>query len=257
MSKIVSRGLGKKALFVIIIIVVGGVAVGFFTDNRTLNSNPTFDTSQGAASLSSSFGAVPLTSNPYDYSQGLGSAVSSSTMVSSVTTVMATQTMTAGTSSAADGTTVIHPNTSPEQGASTPTSNTSASSGFIEFFSNVTLQVSSTQASLNKVIAVAYTYGGYVAFSSFNNYSSVAVIRVPASNYQSALTQIEELGNLSGFQTNSNDVAVQYTDLNATLQSLISEQASLLNLENRSTSLNSTLIIENELQGVNTQINEI
>ena len=257
MSKILSTGLGNKALFVIVIIVVGGVAVGFFTSSRTLNSNPTYETSQGAAGLNSSFGAVPLTSsNPYDYSQGLGNAVSSTTMVSAVTTVMATQTMTAG-STGSDGTTVIHPSTNPEQGASTAASNTSAPSGFIEFFSNVTLQVSSTQTSLNKVMAIAYTNGGYVAFSSFNNYSSVAVLRVPASNYQSALTQIEELGNLSGFQTNSNDVAVQYTDLNATLQSLISEQASLLNLENKSTSLNSTLIIENELQGVNAQINEI
>lgn len=257
LSKILSTGLAKKSLFVIIIIVVGGVAIGFFTNGKTY-SNPTYDSSQGAAGLNASFGAIPSTpSNPYDYSQGLGNAVSSTTVVSSMTTMIATETMTAGTTSAADGTTVVHPNINPEQGGSTATTNNSASSGFIEFFSNVTLQVSSTQASLNKVLAVAYTYGGYVAFSSFNNYSSVAVIRVPASNYQSALTQIEELGNLSGFQTNSNDVSVQYTDLNATLQSLISEQASLLNLENKSTSLNSTLIIENELQGVNTQINEI
>jgi len=50
---------------------------------------------------------------------------------------------------------------------------------------------------------------------------------------------------------------VQYTDLNATLQSLLTEQASLLGLESKSTSLNSTLLIENEIQGINTQINEI
>lgn len=164
--------------------------------------------------------------------------------------------MVAGATSAAGGTTVSLPNTSPEQSATTPT-NTSASSDFIEFFSNVTLLVSSPQTSLNKAMAIAYAYGGYVAFSSYNNYSSIAVLRVPASDYQPALTQIEGLGNLSGFQTNSNDVSVQYTDLNATLQSLLSEQTSLLSLENKSTSLNSTLIIENELQGVNTQINEI
>lgn len=250
---ILSSGTGKKALFVIIIIVVSGVAVGFLSINRTMNADQTFGTFAGSANLSSNFGNVP--SSP-DYSQGVGNALSSTTIASGMTTVVTTETMTAS-SGAAGSTTVIHPNPPPEQSGSAPSTNSSASSGFIEFFSNVTLQVSSPQASLNEAMAIAYTYGGYVAFSSFNNYSSVAVLRVPASNYQSALTQVEELGNLSGFQTNSNDVSVQYTDLNATVQSLLSEQASLLSLENKSTSLNSTLIIENELQGVNAQINEI
>lgn len=240
--------MGKKALFIVIIILVGGVAVGFLSTNRTQNLNPTFSAAPGIVHF-----APSLSSNPgsIDNTYGLGQAVSSTSVITAATTVMATTTITSATQ---DGTNIVNPN--PAKAGITPFQ-TNSSSSFIEFFSNVTIQVSSVQLSLNKAMAIAYTYGGYVAFSSYNNYSSVAILRVPASAYQTALGQVEQLGTLTGFQTNSNDVSVQYTDLNATLASLLSEQASLLNLENRSTSLNSTLIIENELQGVNAQINEI
>jgi hypothetical protein len=52
-------------------------------------------------------------------------------------------------------------------------------------------------------------------------------------------------------------VRVQYNDLNATLASLTTEQSSLLKLLNQSTNINSTLTIENQLQGVDKQINDI
>lgn len=222
-----------------------------------MNIDQTNGISAGSESFGASFGIVPSTNaNPYYYSQGVGQSGATTTVVSAITTDVTSESLPVN-SGATGGTTVVKPNASPQQSASTLVTNTSAPSGSIEFFSNVTVQVTSPQASLNKAIAIAYNYGGYVAFSSFDNYSSVAVLRVPAPNYQSALAQVEGLGNLTGFQTNSNDVSVQYTDLNATLQSLLSEQSSLLSLENKSTSLNSTLIIQNELQGVNTQINEI
>ena len=86
---------------------------------------------------------------------------------------------------------------------------------------------------------------------------SIAVLRIPTSNYASALSQIEGLGNLTGLSSSSNDVSIQYTDLNATLQSLLTEEASLLKLENESNSLNSTLLLEGQIQNVDTQINEI
>jgi len=121
----------------------------------------------------------------------------------------------------------------------------------------MTLQVVSSQTALSKATAIAYTYGGYPAFSSYSNVSSIAVLRIPASNYDQALAQIEGLGNLTGLVSNSNDVSIQYTDLNATLQSLLTEQASLLKLENASNSLNSTLLLEGQIQNINAQINEI
>jgi hypothetical protein len=50
---------------------------------------------------------------------------------------------------------------------------------------------------------------------------------------------------------------VQYADLNATLQSLLSEKAVLERFMNQSTSLNESLQIETQIQNVQSQINQI
>jgi hypothetical protein len=87
--------------------------------------------------------------------------------------------------------------------------------------------------------------------------SAYVVIRVPASQYQQTISKVEALGTLVTVTSNSNDVRVQYTDLNATLASLTTEQGALLRLLNQSASINTTLSIESQLQGVNQQINNI
>jgi len=82
-------------------------------------------------------------------------------------------------------------------------------------------------------------------------------MRVPAANYQEALAQVEGLGTLVNLRSSSNDVTVQYTDLNATLLSLQAEQASLLKILGQSTNINSTLNVESRIQGVDQQINAV
>ncbi|MDG6983343.1 MAG: DUF4349 domain-containing protein [Nitrososphaerota archaeon] len=131
------------------------------------------------------------------------------------------------------------------------------SGGLIEFSSQVTLQSPSPQQAASGVVALAYSSGGYVAYQSTYPSSANVVIRVPAADYQQVLAKVEALGTVEALTSNSNDVSVKYTDLNATLASLQTEQAALLRLLNSSTSVNSTLAIESQLQGVNQQINEV
>jgi hypothetical protein len=121
----------------------------------------------------------------------------------------------------------------------------------------VTLRVSSPSSALDRASAVAYSLGGYVAYSSLTNSSALVVLRVPAQNYQAALTEIKSLGSVVGATSTSNDVTVQFTDLNAVLASLTTEQTSLLRLLNQSTSLDSTLKIESILQEVNAHLNGV
>ena len=139
----------------------------------------------------------------------------------------------------------------------TAPSQSSSQSGSIEFFSNLTLQVSSPQSALTKAAGIAYSIGGYVAFSSSTNNSATAVLRVPASEYQNALTQVEAIGNMTNFFSTSNDVTIKYTDMNATLQSLLTERDAFVRLLNQSTRLNTTIAIEGYLQGVDAQINSV
>jgi len=140
--------------------------------------------------------------------------------------------------------------------SSTPANTSLGTGAEIEFSSDVSISCSAPQQTAAGVVALAYTVGGYVAYQSTYKDSAYVVIRVPASSYQSVLTQVEAMGNVSSLASNSNDVRVQYTDLNATLASLLTEQGALLRLLNQSASINTTLAIENQLQGVDQQIND-
>ena len=163
---------------------------------------------------------------------------------------------------ASSGTTVT---TTTTYAGSTPNSSTgnatqgapSESGGLIEFSSQVTLESASPQQTASQVVGIAYSVGGYVAYQSTYPSSANLVIRVPAADYQLILAKVEALDSVQALTSNSNDVKVQYTDLNATLESLQAEQAALLRLLNQSTSINSTLAIESQLQGVNQQVNEV
>ncbi|MDV3244529.1 MAG: DUF4349 domain-containing protein, partial [Nitrososphaerales archaeon] len=127
----------------------------------------------------------------------------------------------------------------------------------IEFFSNLTMESPAPSTLASKVVVLAYSVGGYVAYQSTLKDSAYLVVRVPAGSYQQVLGQIQALGNVTSLTSTSNDVTVKYTDLNATLASLITEQEALLRLINQSTSVNSTLAIETQLQYVNAQINSV
>jgi len=134
---------------------------------------------------------------------------------------------------------------------------TAGTGSMVEFSSDVTMTSPTPQATASSVVALAYTVGGYVAYQSTYTDSAYIVIRVPAAQYQQTLTSIEAMGTVTSLVSNSNDVRVQYTDLNASLASLKTEETALLNLLNKSTTVNSTLQIENTLQGVDQQINDI
>jgi PKD repeat protein len=158
---------------------------------------------------------------------------------------------------------LLQPNANQGQGGSpktgAPLSTTTGVNGSpdIEFFTNMTLQAASASSAFAKATVIAYSVGGYVSFSTETNSSALVVMRVPAANYQEALPQVEALGALVNLRSSSNDVTVQYTDLNATLLSLQAEQASLLKILTQSTNINSTLNVESRIQNVDQQINAV
>ncbi len=129
--------------------------------------------------------------------------------------------------------------------------------GSIEFSSDLSLRSSAPEQTASGLVALAYSVGGYVAYQSTYSDAANVVIRVPAGQYQAVLSKAEAMGTVLSLASNSNDVRVQYTDLNATLASLRTEQGALLRLLNESSTINSTLAIETQLEGVNAQINDI
>ena len=184
--------------------------------------------------------------------------------VGSTTTVMSTAIMSSTSAGPSSPQTILlQPNANQAQGGSpktaAPLSTTTGANGSrdIEFFTNMTLQATSASSAFAKATVIAYSVGGYVSFSTETNSSALVVMRVPAANYQEALAQVEALGTLVNLRSSSNDVTVQYTDLNATLLSLQAEQTSLLKILGQSTNINSTLDVESRIQNVDQQINAV
>ncbi|MHB8566847.1 MAG: DUF4349 domain-containing protein [Nitrososphaerales archaeon] len=241
----------RLAIYLFVFIIGAGAVVGIYQIYSAQNSNSV--QSLGLAPSTMPLGQLNGTNGgPAVFAGNSNYPYGAETIV----------TMSASTTS--PSTQVIVPNNQPDntQSSSAQSSTTGpqvnqSNSGFLEFFSNVTLEVDSPASSLKSVTALAYSLGGYIAYSYEQNTSALAVMRVPAGNYQSALNEIESLGNVSYSSSTSNDVSVKYTDMNATLQSLITEQGALIRLLNQSASVNQTLVIESQIQGVDAQINSI
>ena len=235
-------GFTSKKLIIAIaaLVVAGGIMLG-------LTSTPGVEMAPAA-------GVAPGYQN-YIFGAATGQAPTSgpgpTLVIGSTGTTYTTETTVTSVTTTETGQTPAGPNSTTTQGA--PASN----GGLIEFSSEVTIESASPQQAASQVSALAYAAGGYVAYQSTFASSANVVIRVPAAEYQQVLAQVEALGTVQALTSNSNDVRVQYTDLNATLVSLQTEQGALLRLLNESTSINSTLAIESQLQGVNQQINDV
>ncbi len=164
---------------------------------------------------------------------------------------MTTVTMTA------TSTTTNYGQVPPQGGANASRGSPASGGGLIEFSSDLAIRSSTPQRTASEVVALAYSVGGYVAYQSTFSDSAYVVIRVPAAEYQLVLNRTQGMGTVLSLTSNSNDVSVQYTDLNATLASLRTEQGSLLRLLNQSSTINSTLAVETQLQLVDQQINQV
>jgi uncharacterized protein DUF4349/PKD domain-containing protein len=241
-------GITKKraVLGVAALIVVGGFVLALLSNSGA----GTFGPSDSAASLSNQNGSIQNAQNGFGTSANPSSGYGDTQIISSSSTV----TFTASTTTS-----------SPPQtlqvglaGNSTVTQGTPANGGgLIEFATNLAIRTSSPEQTASAVSALAYSVGGYVAYQSTYSDSAYVVIRVPSALYQQVLNQVKAMGTFLSETSNSNDVSVQYTDMNATLASLRTEQGQLLRLLNQTTTINSTLSVESQLQQVNQQINEV
>jgi Domain of unknown function (DUF4349) len=107
---------------------------------------------------------------------------------------------------------------------------------------------------------VAGRHGGYVASSQTNGsrlHSGSVVIRVPAEQFDAALADLRGLGRVESERVSGNDVTAQFVDLQARLKNWQAQEAVLLKLMDRSTSISDSVQVEQQLQDVQLNIEEI
>ncbi len=250
MQAMVPKKVLSKPLIALVLILVGGGTVvgilipamrgqvGGLSAGPAENGSPATQLISGIGDLTG-FGVSGTT-------EGIGGTSPSTTVLGTITTTEI------ATSTATSTSTVAN------QGA--PTGNSTSpgtSGGDIEFFSSLTLNVTQPSQSLQKAGEIASSLGGYVEQSDYGQSLATITVRVPGQNYEDALGQLEALGSVVSATSSSDNVAVQYADLNATLQSLVTEQNSLLKLLGTANTVNATLDIESVLQKTDAQINSV
>lgn len=116
------------------------------------------------------------------------------------------------------------------------------------------------ETAFNAATTIAGRYGGYVEDSSMQGIkakSGELTIRVPASAFDQAMNDLRGLGSVEGQSISGQDVTSQFVDLNARLRTWEAQEAVLLRLMRRATSIESTLRVQNQLQDVQFRIEQI
>jgi hypothetical protein len=136
---------------------------------------------------------------------------------------------------------------------------TSFGGRMVELEAALTVQVSDVKAASDQAAQVTALFGGYVASSYFDASGSAGtiVLRVPESNFTSALRSLSSFGIVKAQSISSNDVTEQYVNLQAQLDSYSAEQTTLLRILNSSATVKEALDTENAIQIAQAQINDL
>jgi len=122
---------------------------------------------------------------------------------------------------------------------------------------HISLETSDMQAVLNRVSALAESYGGYVAGSSRTPDGAEITIRIPKGNFHSAVQQIETYGKVLNEQRSSEDVTEQFIDLKARLENLQRQEQRLRDILGLAKTVDEVLQVERELERVRAEIESL
>jgi len=113
------------------------------------------------------------------------------------------------------------------------------------------------QQALAAATATAGRYGGFVEAASSRDRAGSIRLRIPETSFEQALAALRGLGTVSSSSVSGQDVTSQFVDLNARLITWRSQEAVLLRLMGRATSISDTLRIQTQLQQVQVRIEQI
>ncbi len=121
----------------------------------------------------------------------------------------------------------------------------------ITYDANLDLTIKESTDSIKTILTViAKKYDGYMSKS--NNYSTT--IEVKSTMLDTAIAEISTLGEITSKNIIGNDVTDQYTDLEIRLENAQSARKRYLELLAQAENVSAALMVEKELERLNTQI---
>lgn len=113
---------------------------------------------------------------------------------------------------------------------------------------------------IEEASAVAARYGGFIVSSSISGgerRSGFLTLRVRATDFDRAMSDLMDLGDVESQSVSGQDVGIQVVDLQARLDAWKAQREVLLRLLAQSRTVSDTLKVQIELQNVQTNIEQI
>jgi hypothetical protein len=126
---------------------------------------------------------------------------------------------------------------------------------------NLYLEVDSYPDALKAVEETAARYSGYVSDSAVQQYDDREVghvtVRVPEDNFEEAVKDIENVGDLKEENLTLEDVTEEYIDLNARLDNLKHQEQRYLEILDMATTVEDVLKVETQLERIRGDIESL
>lgn len=118
------------------------------------------------------------------------------------------------------------------------------------------------EKAFSRAVFIAESVGGYVSSSvssALNDSanSGVLTVRIPAKAFEKTIVEFKKLGKLQNINISGTDVTEEYVDLESRLKNLRAQEAILLRLMEKATSIADTIIVETRLSEVQMQIEQL
>ncbi len=128
--------------------------------------------------------------------------------------------------------------------------------------SRISLEVNDVRTTLDSLKSTASVYGGYVGSMSVDTRSgnrlyAVLTMRVPASSFNPAVTEIKTLGVLKSESLQADDVTEEYIDLNARRAALAGQLTQYMRIMEKAENVSEILEVQEQIERVQVEIDRI
>jgi hypothetical protein len=116
------------------------------------------------------------------------------------------------------------------------------------------------RAAIGRATRAVAAADGFVVSSSVDDEEGrrgTMVVRVPSESFEDVLANLRELGTVQRESVSGEDVSQEFVDLEARLRNARTQEAVYLRLFDAATTIRETIRIQQELEGVQLQIEEI
>lgn len=113
---------------------------------------------------------------------------------------------------------------------------------------------------IQDAIGIATRHGGFVLATSLDNKgdrNARIALRIPSRRFEMAVADLRQLGDVTGADIRGEDVGQEFVDLEARLRNWRTQEAVLLRLMDRATTVEETIRVQSELSSVQLEIERI